>query len=583
MTDQAGVEAAGSARILIGDDEPLNVDYLEQELEGLGFVTESAVNGLEALERVAASPPDLVLLDVMMPELDGIATLRILKQDPETRLIPVVLMTALNAVEDRVRGIEAGADDFLSKPVDDRELLARIRTAISHKRVIDEAVGELRSTSAYLHRFGRQERDVAVLAVEWRPTDDRLPASAMGFVGRREREVAEQVIAAYGGLLSEREHGGGQLVAVFDGPDPRTRAIRAVEAALAVLGGGRRDAGSGVSPQAVACASVAVGAASVGSTRTGRGRDRHWAWGADGEPVIRASTLAHEAETGSVVVSGGVAAAVSDRFVLISTGHDVYRALASANADEESARPPSDRRVTTILVTDVVGSTSTVAREGDLVGGELLAAQERLTRAELVLYGGDVINTTGDGCLAAFDSPARAIRCAFAIGARLHGLGLAIRAGVHTGELQHIDGDLRGIAIHVAARIATRAAPGEVLVSTTTRELAEGAGLAFADRGEHRLKGLSEPRQLFVVREETLGGASGSTPPTRAASRSAGLTVRELDVLRLVSTGHSDAQVAEQLYLSVRTVNAHLRAIYRKVGVRSRVAASRFAEENGLL
>ena len=128
-----GVAEAGPGRILIVDDEPFNVDYLEQELERLGYVTEAAANGLEALERVAASPPDLVLLDVMMPELDGIATLRILKGEPESRFIPVVLMTALNAVEDRVRGIEAGADDFLSKPVDDRELLARIRTAITPK------------------------------------------------------------------------------------------------------------------------------------------------------------------------------------------------------------------------------------------------------------------------------------------------------------------------------------------------------------------------------------------------------------------------------------------------------------------
>jgi CheY-like chemotaxis protein len=156
------------ARILIVDDEPLNVDYLEQELESRGFVTETAADGLEALERVAAAPPDLVLLDVMMPGMDGISALRVLKEDPETRLIPVVLMTALNAVEDRVRGIEAGADDFLSKPVDDRELLARIRTALEVKRAIDETVGELRSTSAHLERYGSQVRDVAVLAIDWR-------------------------------------------------------------------------------------------------------------------------------------------------------------------------------------------------------------------------------------------------------------------------------------------------------------------------------------------------------------------------------------------------------------------------------
>ena len=121
-----------TARILIVDDEPLNVDYLEQELDGRGCrPPDTAANGLEALERIAAASPDIVLLDVMMPGMDGFATLRILKEDPDTRLIPVVLMTALNAVDDRVRGIEAGADDFLSKPVDERELLARIKTALT--------------------------------------------------------------------------------------------------------------------------------------------------------------------------------------------------------------------------------------------------------------------------------------------------------------------------------------------------------------------------------------------------------------------------------------------------------------------
>jgi CheY-like chemotaxis protein len=168
------------ARILIVDDEPLNVDYLEQELESVGFVTETAADGLEALERVAAAPPDLVLLDVMMPRMDGISALRILKGDPDTRLIPVVLMTALNAVEDRVRGIEAGADAFLSKPVDDRVLLARIRTALSLKRTIDETVGELRSTSVHLERYGRQEREVAILAVEWRLREANLSDEAVG-------------------------------------------------------------------------------------------------------------------------------------------------------------------------------------------------------------------------------------------------------------------------------------------------------------------------------------------------------------------------------------------------------------------
>ena len=240
--------------------------------------------------------------------------------------------------------------------------------------------------------------------------------------------------------------------------------------------------------------------------------------------------------------------------------------------------------VTTILVTDIVGSTSTFERVGDRAGGELLAAHERVTRDELVLHGGAEINTVGDGFLAAFDSPARAIRCAFAVLARVRELGLVIRAGVHTGELERVEGTVRGIAMHVAARIATRAAPGEVLVSATTRELAAGAGLAFVDRGEHRLKGVSEPRHLFAAVEEQSDPASPpSAPAANVATFPEGLTAREVDVLRLVAVGLSDADVAEQLYLSVRTVNAHLRSIYRKAGVRSRAAASRFAEEHGLL
>jgi CheY-like chemotaxis protein len=234
MTGRPDPDEARPARILIVDDEPFNVDYLEQELEGLGFVTESAGDGLEALDRVADSPPDLVLLDVMMPRMDGISALRVLKEDPETRLIPVVLMTALNAVEDRVRGIEAGADDFLSKPVDERELLARIRTALTQKRAIDETVGELRTASAQLERYGRQEREVAVIAVQWRLRQADLPEEAVAFVGRRDRDAAEERIRALGGTPSEGETE--LLIAAFDGPDVASRALAAVEAGLAVIG-----------------------------------------------------------------------------------------------------------------------------------------------------------------------------------------------------------------------------------------------------------------------------------------------------------------------------------------------------------
>jgi DNA-binding CsgD family transcriptional regulator len=165
---------------------------------------------------------------------------------------------------------------------------------------------------------------------------------------------------------------------------------------------------------------------------------------------------------------------------------------------------------------------------------------------------------------------------------RVAEVGLAIRAGIHTGEVERSEAQVHGIALNLATRIAARANPGEVLVSATTRELAAGSGLHFRDRGEHALKGVAEPRQLYAIIE--LGSpAPTTTPKAGPAEYPAGLTAREVDVLRLVAAGLTDAEAAEQLFLSVRTVNAHLRSIYRKAGVHSRAAAGRFAEENGLL
>jgi DNA-binding NarL/FixJ family response regulator len=582
MIDRSDPPAGRPARILIVDDEPLNVDYLEQELEGRGFETETAANGLEALERVAASPPDLVLLDVMMPAMDGISVLRILKGDPETRLMPVVVMTALNAVEDRVKGIEAGADDFLSKPVDDRELLARINTALAFKRAIDDTVDELRSTRAHLERYGRGTRDVAVLAVDWRLRDASLPDEAVAFIVRRHRTAAEERIGALGGLSSDAE--ASPLVAVFDGPDARARALAALEAARAIQDHAPRG---DASPEVSTSAAISVGRAEVGSTRATTPGAPRWVFGAEGEPVARASALVHAAPAGEVLVADDVAVLISDRFTLAPVGDGAYRLLtatAGAEDDDRALLSPSDRRVRTILMTDLVDSTQTVEQLGDRAWGEVVAEHEHVTRAEITLFGGEELDTTGDGFLVAFESAARAIRCALALLDRLTELGLTIRAGIHTGEVEDVGGRARGIALHIASRIGARANPGEILVTATTRELAAGAGLTFADRGEHLLKGVSEPRRLFAAADPAAVRPGGVARSTGAAGEyPARLTAREVEVLRLVAVGHSDAEVAEQLVLSVRTVNAHLRSIYRKVGVHSRAAAGRFAQENDLL
>jgi class 3 adenylate cyclase len=322
----------------------------------------------------------------------------------------------------------------------------------------------------------------------------------VAFVGRRHREAAEELIRALGGMPSEGA--GGPLVAVFDGPDIRTRSIAAVEAALAILAECPPDAEAGESPPIVANAAIIVGPAQVGSIRVREADESRWVYGAAGEPVERASDLVRGASGTGVMAAGDAAAVVSDRFRLQSVGDGVYRVLTPiTDGDETDAAPPPDRQIRTILMTDIVDSTRTAERVGDRAWGELLAAHEDAVRGELVVFGGEEIDTTGDGFVVSFDSPARAIRCALAVLDRVAALGLMIRVGINTGEVEYVEGRPRGIALHVASRIAARATPGEILVDATTRELAAGAGLAFVDRGVHTLKGVSENKQLFAVIE----------------------------------------------------------------------------------
>jgi pimeloyl-ACP methyl ester carboxylesterase/class 3 adenylate cyclase len=157
--------------------------------------------------------------------------------------------------------------------------------------------------------------------------------------------------------------------------------------------------------------------------------------------------------------------------------------------------PLSERVLASVLFTDLVGSTERVRLLGDHAWGELLDRHHQIVRRELAGFGGEEVNTAGDGFLALFDGPARAIRCALAIRDALADLGLEVRAGVHTGEIERPrGGSPRGIAVHVGARVAAEAGAGEVLVSATTRDLVAGSGLEFTDRGEHALKGIGARR-----------------------------------------------------------------------------------------
>ncbi len=161
----------------------------------------------------------------------------------------------------------------------------------------------------------------------------------------------------------------------------------------------------------------------------------------------------------------------------------------------------ADRVLATVLFSDVVGSTERAADLGDRRWRDLLERHFEVVRRELGRFRGEEIETAGDGFLATFDGPARAVRCAAAIRSAVQPLGLEVTAGVHTGEVERLGSGIAGIAVHTGARVAAVAGPGEVLVSSTVKELVAGSGLEFEDRGPHDLKGVPGEWRLYAVRQ----------------------------------------------------------------------------------
>lgn len=163
----------------------------------------------------------------------------------------------------------------------------------------------------------------------------------------------------------------------------------------------------------------------------------------------------------------------------------------------ERSSPRTDRSLATVVFTDIVGSTESATELGDRRWRSLLELHESIAEREVARAEGRLVKFTGDGMLATFDGPARAVRCLQSLGETLEPLGLPIRGGVHTGEVELIGDDIGGIAVHVAARIMALAGAGEVYTSSTVRDLTVGSGLIFKDRGEHALKGVTEPLRVF--------------------------------------------------------------------------------------
>jgi class 3 adenylate cyclase len=172
--------------------------------------------------------------------------------------------------------------------------------------------------------------------------------------------------------------------------------------------------------------------------------------------------------------------------------YDVAGVRSFARADDSAQRV-----LGAVLFTDIVDSTALAGSMGPTRWHELVATHNERTQFELDRYRGRLVKTTGDGVLAVFDGSERAVRAAAAIGAAASSLGLAIRAGIHTGEVEIVAGDVRGLAVHVAARVMALAGPSEVLVSSTTHDLVIDSGLPFADAGVHELKGVAGARQLY--------------------------------------------------------------------------------------
>jgi len=338
------------SKILIVDDEPFNVDYLEQELGDLGYETISAANGREALEKVAAEAPDLILLDVMMPIMDGFTACRILKGNEETRLLPVVIMTSLDGIEDRIKGIEAGADDFLTKPVNERELRARIQTTLKLKHTVDGRINEFRRVTDHFAKFvpevvkhivatnpeapelsEKREQDVSVLFVDisgYTRLSEQLPLEALNKLVEHYFSVFLDRIHEAGGDINETAGDG--FMAVFEDMAQHTHAIKAVDTALALLAVTETlNQDNSEHPLAIHMG-LNSGTALVGSTRLEGLRGTRWTFTANGPVTNLAARLAGIAQAGQLLVGPETVRRLGGRYRLKNLGREHLKNIAEA-------------------------------------------------------------------------------------------------------------------------------------------------------------------------------------------------------------------------------------------------------------
>jgi DNA-binding response OmpR family regulator len=327
------------SKILIVDDSELNVDLLEQSLEMMGHDTVSAYDGQEALEKVAEEAPDLILLDVMMPIMDGFEVCERVKNNPETQLTPIIIMTALGDVDDRVRGIEAGADDFLTKPVNNRELEARIETALRLKEAMESKIAKAGQLGKHYAAFvpdmvkrridenpdqpelEKRDEDATVLFVDivgYTKLSTSMSADALNALTERYFSVFMDLVHDAGGDIAQSSGDG--LMILFQHEDAGTHACRAVKAALALMDETVRLNESGDNQPLQMHMGINSGLASVGSTRYEGKKSSRWVFTADGLMPNLASRLADLANADQILLGPETVARVKDHFDLDDHG-----------------------------------------------------------------------------------------------------------------------------------------------------------------------------------------------------------------------------------------------------------------------
>jgi len=349
-------------KVLVVDDEPDIVHYLEHVLRRLGYETASAGNGAEALDKAAADPPDLVLLDVMMPVVDGFAVCRALREREATRLVPVVVMTALQGVDNRVKLLEHGADEVLTKPVDERELVARVQSALARKGEMDQRLGDVTRVRDHFAKFvpdavkrlvaanpdapelAKQERDVSVLFVDIsgysRLAERVAPVDLNALVERYFGSFLDRITDAGGDI---NETSGDGFMAIFQDGDPTAHTARTVNAALMLLALtealNQREHDH---PLAIHIG-INSGPALVGSTRFEGRRGTRWTFTASGLVTTLAARLAGAAGDGEILAGPETVRRLGGRYRLERVGRERLKNLTGAIEVYRVISPPSKR------------------------------------------------------------------------------------------------------------------------------------------------------------------------------------------------------------------------------------------------